>query len=153
MTTMSVSALTKMGPDRNPEGGDGNWSPRDVLGIIDTFDRMLLAMEARLVAKIDESTRQAAERWVSHDTESTRYRTDANNRFERIEQSLLTVEKTLRAHLEKERDEDLVIDARIRPLKAVGIYIFRNWRTILLVMLTLLALFGLSEETIRRVVL
>jgi hypothetical protein len=116
------------------------WSAGDVLGVINVFERMLLAMEARLVAKMDDNSRLASERWAQHDNQLVANEKRIIERFERLEGDLIKMETTLEAHLKAEEREDIVNEARIRPLKGGIAWFWRNWRDIVLLLIGLFAL-------------
>lgn len=146
---MSESAPTEAEPEHvMPIGGvsGSEMTVSDVTGLVHLFNGMLVSMEGRLIAKIDETSRLAAERWAAHDLERLTFRELDAKRFEKLEQAIFTVEITLKQHLDKERDEDLVLDARVRPIKSVGGYIIHNWRTLLLAILAVLAILGITSE-------
>jgi hypothetical protein len=115
------------------------WSASDVLGVINVFERMLLAMESRLVAKMDDNSRSASERWASHDLTLAANEKKIITRFERLEGDLIKMEEVLNGHLRKEEHEDLVNEARIRPIKGSLAWFWRNWRDILLLFIGLVA--------------
>jgi hypothetical protein len=115
------------------------WSAGDVLGVINVFERMLLAMEARLVAKMDDNSRLAADRWAQHDAQLALNEKRILARFERLEADLVKMETVLNDHLKKEEHEDIVNEARIRPLKGTIGWLWHNWRDLLIIAIGLLA--------------
>lgn len=131
--------------------GAGSMTVSEVTGLVGLFNESLLAMEGRLVSKMDDSSRRAAERWVKHDLDSERLLKDIEHRFD-------TIEKALRDHVliaekrwAEDHDEELVLQARIKPVTSFATYIARNWRTILLIIVSLLAILGFSSDTLTRV--
>jgi len=127
------------------------WSASDVTGIVTLFNGMLFAMEGRLIAKLDENSRGATERWNKHDRELEQNREAIVGRFVKVEGSILKVETCLDAHLDKEHDEELATKARVQPVVLSAQYVSRNWKTILLVLFSLAAFVGLADETAIRV--
>lgn len=119
---------------------DQRWTGSDVLGIITVFERMLLAMEARLVAKMDDNSQAAAERWARHDRELEASTARMEERFQKVEHNLLTVETLLEGHLQKDREEDLVSAARVAPVKTTFTWLWSHWRDLVLVAIGLIAL-------------
>lgn len=112
---------------------NGSMSVTEVTGLVQLFNNQLLAMEGRLVAKMDDNSRLASERWVRHDQELEANTRRIVKRFEEIEKSILVIETTLESHLKKEHDEELVVQARVRPVVTVAQYVAKNWRTIALI--------------------
>jgi len=122
----------------------------DVIGLVTVFERMLLAMENRLVAKMEENTQGAKDRWGLHDRDSERVLRDIADKFLAIEQSIELVEQALNLHLKQEADEDLQTQARVRPVLTLFQYLAKNWRTILLLIVSMLAILGFSGETLNK---
>lgn len=128
-------------PDPNdllPEG-TGTMTVSEVTGLVNLFNNQLALMEGRLVNKMDDNSRLASERWVRHDAELDRNTKRIVARFEAIEGSILTIEKTLNAHLDKEHDEEIATEARVKPVKNVAGWFWRNWRDLLLLFIGLVA--------------
>lgn len=143
-----------------PFSQNGQMSVSEVMGLVRLFNDSLLAMEARLGAKMDDNSRIASERWTKHDREFERALADVEKRFSKLETAMenrfCAVEKALQAHIviaqerwDKEHDEDLILDARLTPVKGAIAYFRRNWKTILLVIMSILAVLGFSSETLR----
>lgn len=130
--------------DETPVNGNGSMTVTEVTGLVQLFNNQLLAMEGRLVAKMDDNSRLASDRWVKHDRDLDANRKILIDRFEKLEEAILTVEKTLQAHLDKEHDEELVVQARIKPVKSLLDYTVRNWRTIALWVMLILTFAGVA---------
>lgn len=121
------------------ENGVPRWVASDVLGVINVFERMLLAMEARLVAKMDDNSRLATERWAAHDRDLEANTKRIVERFARIEADFIELEKELREHLRKEEREDIAAEARVKPLKGMVAWFWRNWRDVVLLLIGIVA--------------
>ncbi len=118
----------------------GQMSAADVTALVTLFSGMLNQMEARIIARLDQNSLGAAERWTVHEKEHT------------------ALEAKLDAHLKKSaevwahyRDEELVEQARIAPIKTGAAWLWTNWRTILLLIVAGIAVLGFSGETLDRV--
>ena len=107
-------------------------------GLLGLITSMLAAMEARIIGRLDENSRLAAERWTRHDDDSKRVLALIDARFERIE-------GLVNGHLDAERVEDLELRARIKPVKSAAGFIGRNWRGIVIVIMSALGILGLAE--------
>jgi len=116
------------------------WSASDVIGVINVFERMLLAMEARLVAKMDENSRLASDRWAQHDAQLAANEKKIVDRFARLEGDLVTMETVLNAHLKKEETESIVNEARIRPIMGSIAWFWKNWRDVVLLVIGVIAM-------------
>jgi hypothetical protein len=136
----------------NGNGGNGgSMSVTEVTGLVNLFNGMLLAMEGRLITKMDDNSRMAEGRWARHDADSKKLCETFGDRFERIETVLKTTADALQEHLDKEHDEELRAEERVKPVKTIAQYVGRNWRTILLLIVSLLAVLGFSFDTLSRV--
>jgi hypothetical protein len=141
--------MTEQAPD--PPAIDARLSASEVTGIVSLFNGMLWAMEGRLIAKLDENSRGATERWAKHDRELEQNRVAIVDRFVKVEGSILKVETCLEMHLDKEHDEELAARERVRPVVLSAQYLSRNWKTVLLILFSLAALVGLIDESVVRV--
>jgi hypothetical protein len=114
----------------------------DVTALVSLMSGMLDRMESRIIARLDDNSRGASERWAKHDAELATSTARVVKRFEGLEVELLTVSNCLKGHLDKEHDEDLVSDARVRPVKSLGRWLATNWKDILISLLGVLVLLG-----------
>lgn len=139
---------------------NGSMSVTEVTGLVQLFNNQLIAMEGRLVAKMDDNSRMASERWVKHDHDAERILIDIEERFQKMQvefqKEIKAVADGLKEHVDianahwsKEHDDEVRLNARLTPVKGLLAYVQRNWKTILLVMMSLLAVIGFSSETIR----
>lgn len=134
----------------------------NVLELIRMFNDSLHAMEARLGAKMDDNSRIASERWIKHDHDAERIMMDIENRFVKIEANMETrtceIQKALEVHIaearerwQREHDEEVAFDARLTPVKGIIGYVQHNWKTILLLIMSVLAILGFSSDTLQRI--
>jgi hypothetical protein len=128
------------------------WSASDVLGVINVFERMLLAMEARLVSKMDDHNKLESDRWATHDAKLIENEKKIVARFERLENDILAMEATLESHLKREERQDIEAEARIKPLKGVIAWFWRNWRDLVLLLIGIVALGTFLVESYGRVI-
>ena len=150
---MVVEVVTSDAGNGNGNTGNNNgngWTGADAIGLLNVFEHMLLAMERRLVEKMDDNSELAAERWDRHDKDSERTLKAIEDRFEKVHGLIKTVDETLAAHLKKERDEDLVNEIRVQPIVKAVRYVIAHWRTALLIIVSILAILGFSGETLNR---
>lgn len=136
------------GPDggiTQTNNGSGGMTASEVTSLVNLFNGMLLAMEGRLTAKMDDNARAATERWAKHDYDAQVTLASWSDRF-------LKLEEALDRHLRQEEDEDLIVAARIKPVKTTIQYLASNWRTILLLIVSLLAILGFSTRTFQEII-
>ena len=112
-------------PTAAPESPASVMTVTEFTGLVALITGMLTAMEARILGRLDDNSRHAAERWERHDADSKRVLADWDARFGRLEDRVET-------HLKAEEHEDTVWDARVGPLRT-GLHILvKNWRSIAL---------------------
>lgn len=124
----------------------GAMSASEVLHLVSLFDNSLSKMEKRLVDKMDSNSDAARERWVRHDEDLARNRDAAIARFEKIEKSILTVETTLNAHLQRKHEEDVISQARVRPIKMSVAWLWAQRKDIILFAIFLMAAMAAAGE-------
>jgi hypothetical protein len=110
----------------------------DSLGVLSIMLTEIRATEQRLGKKIDENELARRERWAAHETEHGR-----------LAQKLESVELIVNGHLQLERDEDMRMEARLGPVKRVGLWFVREWRTVLIVTLVIGDVVGQLLGTLR----
>jgi hypothetical protein len=125
----------------------GTMSVTEVTGLVNLFNGMLMAMEGRLIAKMDDNSRLASANWIRHDQDLAANTKRIVDRFEKIEASLLKVETCLQVHLDQEHEDRIANEARVKPVIMSVQWLTKNWRTILLFIVAMLAILGFSGET------
>ena len=121
-----------------------NGSVGDAAALIAAVATLVSGSTATIMARLEENSRGATERWRLHDEELARNRAAITAKFEKIERELEAevqrVERALEehlvvanAHFQREHDDDLVLRARIEPVKSGVAWITANWKTVVLV--------------------
>jgi hypothetical protein len=116
----------------------------EATSLIAAVATLISSSTATIMARLDALERGETTRWRLHDEELERNRATITAKFEKIETELaaeiVRVEQALEAHLvvanahfAREHDDDLVMQARIRPVRTAGQWIVKNWKTIALV--------------------
>jgi hypothetical protein len=124
-----------------PPNGNG-LSGADMLALIAHMTDLLSKMENRIMERLDDNSRGASERWAKHDRELEANTKRVIARFEIVEADLLTVSKALGGHLDREHDEELATQARVKPIRTVGLIVVQNWKSIALALFALLGILG-----------
>lgn len=93
-------------------------------GLLNVLLTQLDNAEKRITAKIDANAQSAVRRWEAHDTE---HRT--------LSEAIGELKRQFDEHMRQEREEDLVFDARIAPMRRLGYIIGKEWRTIAIAVL------------------
>lgn len=136
-------------PEPQSRQSSDNMSVAEVTGLVNLFTSMLATSTAQIIARIDANSSAESERWRKHDAELDRNREQAVARFLKVENALDQHLQVANAHFTKEHDEDLVMDARIRPVRVSLAYVAGHWKTVLLILLSVLGLMGVWLDVIR----
>jgi hypothetical protein len=132
--------------------GVGGISTLDVTALMGIFGSMLDRMERNILARLDENARGAAERWRLHDEQLARDRAAVIERFTAVEGHVERVDADMAAHHKAAHEEQLVRQARVRPVQTAAGFLWANWKTILLLVVALLAVLGFVGDTLNRIV-
>jgi hypothetical protein len=114
------------------------------LSILHLFEVMLLAMERRLVEKMDDNSRLASERWAKHDIE-------LEQNTKRVVDRFAALETTLGLHLDEANNRKLVAEARTRPIRSSVGWLWDHWRDVVLLAIGLFALLTAITEVLAKV--
>ena len=136
-------------PEPQSRRAGDHMSVAEVTGLVNLFTSMLATSTAQIIARIDANSSAESERWRKHDAELDRNREQVVERFLKVENALDRHLQVANAHFTKEHDEDLVMDARVRPVRVSLAYVAGHWKTVLLVLLSVLGLMGVWLDVIR----
>jgi hypothetical protein len=123
----------------------------EITGLIGLFQTMLDKTEGRILDAMAGNSERATERWAKHDAELERNTKRVTDRFAQIDARLQTTVDTLQAHLDREHDDDIRMDARIRPIRGSLAWLWAHWRDVVLLMIGLIALGTFAVEAFGRV--
>ena len=115
-------------------------SAAEVTALVGLFQGMLSGTENRILAAMADNSRMAGERWAKHDAELAANTVRVTNRFAQIDSQLQTTATALQAYLDREHDDDVRMDARIRPLRGSFGWLWANRKDIALLGIGILAL-------------
>lgn len=123
----------------------------EITGLIGLFQTMLDRTERNILDRLDGNAKSATARWVKHDDDARAAAARTDARFVKIEEALDTTVNTLQAYLDREHDEDVRMDARIRPLRGSIGWLWNQRRDIVIVLIGLVALGTFLVEAFGRV--
>ena len=121
-------------------------SPTEVTALITLIDTRLGRMEDRIIARLDQNSAGATERWVKHDAELAENTKRVVARFMVVEADLLTVSKSIDVHLAREHDAAIALNARVKPVKSTLRWVVVNWRSVLVLLFGLLGFFAILSD-------
>ena len=122
---------------------------------------LIASSTATIMARLDAMERSETTRWRLHDEELERNRATITAKFEKVENELaaeiVRVEKALEAHLvlanihfAREHDDDLVMQGRVRPLKAGASWIAANYKSVLIILFGFLGFLAIVADLASR---
>ena len=131
---------------------DPGWTDASAIGLLNVFERMLLAMESRLVAKMDDNARSASERWVRHDELQRERDKLSDDRFALVERNLQEHVEKARQYMQSRHDAEVRSAARVKPVLTAAQYVVANWRSMALLVLVALVILGYVSGDVRQLV-
>jgi anti-sigma-K factor RskA len=115
-------------------------SAAEVTALVGLFQGMLMGTESRILAAMADNSRAAAERWAKHDAELAANTERVTKRFAELDSRLETTAAALKSYLDREHDDDIRMDARIRPIRGSIGWLWAHWRDVVLLTIGLIAL-------------
>jgi UDP-2,3-diacylglucosamine pyrophosphatase LpxH len=124
-----------------PTNGNG-LTGADMLALVSHITGLLSEMEGRIMDRLSANSQGATDRWKKHDDELAANTKRVVDRFEAIEKELLDVSRCIHGHIAKEHDEEIAMQARVKPVRTFGLWLAQNWRSIMLALLALAGILG-----------
>lgn len=104
------------------------------LAIVSIMLTQLSEMKKDLLAQMAVNAEAAKGRWEIHDTQAKKH----DEIHDEWEKALKALAHRLDDHLRREEDEDLIFTSRVKPIKGAALWVRREWRTLVIVVLLLL---------------
>ena len=118
-------------------------SPTEVTALITLIDTRLGRMEDRIIARLDQNSAGATERWVKHDAELAENTKRVVARFLLIEKCLDDHIVIANAHFGREHDAVRVSAARQRPVRLTISWLAANWKDLVILAVGVLVVLGI----------
>ena len=122
---------------------NGRLSPTEVTALITLIDARLGRMEDRIIARLDQNSAGATERWAKHDAELAENTKRIVARFLLIEKCLDDHIVIANAHFGREHDAVLVSAARQRPVRLTISWLAANWKDLVILAVGILVVLGI----------
>ena len=122
---------------------NGRLSPTEVTALITLIDARLGRMEDRIIARLDQNSAGATERWAKHDAELAENTKRIVARFLLIEKCLDDHIVIANAHFGREHDAVLVSAARQRPVRLTISWLAANWKDLVILAVGVLVVLGI----------
>lgn len=129
--------------------GNGNTSGitgADMLALVAHITELLAASERRIIDRLNENANGAEKRWAKHDAEAVKQLGAIREEIGVLRADFNSHLTVANVHFAREHDDDLVAQARIKPIKMSAAYAAKNWRTIALWVVLLLTMLGTAVE-------
>ena len=121
----------------------GSMTAGDVTALISLIDARLGRMEDRIIARLDQNSAGATERWAKHDAELAENTKRIVARFLLIEKCLDDHIVIANAHFGREHDAVLVSAARQRPVRLTISWLAANWKDLVILAVGALVVLGI----------
>ena len=122
---------------------NGRLSPTEVTALITLIDARLGRMEDRIIARLDQNSAGATERWAKHDLELAENTKRVVARFLLIEKSLDDHIQIANAHFGREHDATITSAARQRPVRLTIAWLAANWKDLVILAVGILVVLGI----------
>jgi hypothetical protein len=134
-----------------PSNGNG-LSGGDMLALVAHITGLLSEMEGRIMGRLDSNAAGASERWSDHEKKHAKEQAENTkqvcDRFIKIETALDAHIRQANEYFAKQHDEEVALQARVRPVKTLAGWLAVNWKSVLLAVLAIAGIFGwLGLET------
>jgi hypothetical protein len=126
-------------------------SVADAASLIAAVATLVAGSTSTIMARLDENARGASERWRIHDLELERNRETITAKFLKIEKALDEHIVIANAHFAREHDQDLVMRARVQPVRSGVAWIVANWKTVGLVVALVIGWVLLGVESVEHI--
>jgi hypothetical protein len=107
----------------------------EVTALVTLFNQMLGQSTTTILSAMADNSRMASERWAHHDAQLAENTKRVTDRFASIDAELQTTANALAAWLSKEHDEDVRMDARIKPITGSVSWLVLHWKELALLLL------------------
>jgi hypothetical protein len=123
----------------------------EVTALVTLFNQMLQGSTASILAAMAANSAAASERWQKHEADhaadladNTRRITDHfalhENRIKGLDTRIDSTDETVQGILDKEHDDDVRMDARVRPITRSAQWLTDHWKDVALLLLGLAAI-------------
>lgn len=130
------------------ENGNGNGSP-DAAWVA-AIAALIAGSTQTIVSRIDAMERSENDRWRLHDEELERNRTTVTSKFLKIEAQLDAHIKIANDRWAKEHDDDVRMDARVRPVQIGVAWAVNHWKDIVILLVGIVGLLAIAADVVSR---
>jgi len=122
----------------------------DAAALIAAVATLVAGSTQTIMARLDENSRGASERWRLHDEELARNRETITAKFLKIESALDAHIVIANQHFAREHDDDLVMQARVRPVRLGVAWMASHWKDIAILLVGILGFLAVAADLASR---
>ena len=130
--------------------GDQSLTGAETATLLTLIDARLARMEDRIIARLDLNAAGAAERWRLHDEQSDLAVETITAKFVALGERLDAHVVVANAHFARQHDDDLVMQARVRPVRIGAAWAASHWKDIAILAVAVLGLFAVTADILSR---
>ena len=107
-------------------------------------------MEDRIISRLDLNAVGAADRWRLHDEQLERNTALVTAKFVEIEERLDAHLVIANAHFGRQHDDDIAMDARVRPVRIGAAWAGSHWKDIAILAVGILGFLAVAADLAAR---
>jgi len=121
-----------------------------MLALVAHITGLLGEMEGRIMARLSDNATGAEARWKLHDIASERTIAGIREEVGVLRSELNSHLIVANAHFAKEHDDQVALEARVRPVVGTARWLVTNWPKVLALMFGILGFFALMGDLAER---
>ena len=130
--------------------GDQSLTGAETATLLTLIDARLARMEDRIIARLDLNAAGAAERWRLHDEQSDLAVETITAKFVALGERLDAHMVVANAHFARQHDDDLVMQARVRPVRVGVAWAATHWKDIAILLVGILGFLAVAADLASR---
>ena len=130
--------------------GDQSLTGAETATLLTLIDARLARMEDRIIARLDLNAAGAAERWRLHDEQSDLAVETITAKFVALGERLDAHVVVANAHFARQHDDDLVMQARVRPVRVGVAWAASHWKDIAILLVGILGFLAVAADLASR---
>jgi len=122
----------------------------EATSLITAVATLVSGSTATIMARLDALERGEMKRWQLHDEELERNRLAITAKFLAVEERLDAHMVVANAHFGRQHDDDIAMDARVRPVRIGVAWAASHWKDIAILAVAVLGLFAVTADILSR---
>ena len=122
----------------------------EATGLIAAVATLVSSSTATIMARLDAIERGEMDRWRQHDEELARNRLAIAAKFLTVEERLDAHMVVANAHFGRQHDDDIAMDARVRPVRIAVAWAASHWKDLAILAVAVLGLFAVTADILSR---